>query len=85
MGTHTHVPTSDNMVLPKKTLFLSDIGMTGVVDSVQGVEKDIIIKYYLSGQNQKFEWENAGRKAFRGVLLDTQKSSIERLDFMSEN
>ncbi len=83
VGTHTHVPTCDGMVLPKKTLFLSDIGMTGVVDSVLGVEKEIIIKYYLSGQNQKFEWENAGRKAFRGVLLDTQKSSIERLDFMS--
>jgi len=83
VGTHTHVPTCDNMVLPKGTLFVSDIGMTGIVDSVLGVEKDIIIKFYLSGLNQKFEWENAGRKAFRGVLLDTQKSSIERLDIMS--
>lgn len=82
VGTHTHVPTCDQMMLPKKTLYLSDIGMTGIVDSVLGVEKDIIIKYYLSGLNQRFEWENAGRKAFRGVLLDTQKNSIERLDKM---
>jgi len=82
VGTHTHVPTCDQMTLPQKTLYLSDIGMTGIVDSVLGVEKDIIIKYYLSGLNQRFEWENAGRKAFRGVLLDTQKNSIERLDVM---
>jgi len=82
VGTHTHVPTCDLMALPQKTLYLSDIGMTGIVDSVLGVEKDIIIKYYLSGLNQRFEWENAGRKAFRGVLLDTQKNSIERLDVM---
>ena len=80
VGTHTHVPTCDQMVLPQKTLYLSDIGMTGIVDSVLGVEKDIIIKYYLSGLNQRFEWENTGRKAFRSVLLDTQEGTIERVD-----
>lgn len=85
LGTHTHVPTCDAMVLPQKTLYLSDIGMTGVVDSVLGVEKEIIIEYYLSGLNQRFEWENAGRKAFRGVLLDTQDNSIERLDITSQS
>lgn len=85
VGTHTHVPTCDQMELPQKTLYLSDIGMTGVVDSVLGVEKEIIIEYYLSGLNQRFEWENTGRKAFRGVLLDTEKNSITRIDFIKED
>jgi len=80
VGTHTHVPTCDNRVLPKGTLFVSDIGMTGIIDSVLGVEKEIIIDQFLSGMNQRFEWENAGTKAFRSVLLDTQKGSITRID-----
>jgi metallophosphoesterase (TIGR00282 family) len=80
VGTHTHVPTCDNRVLPDGTLFISDIGMTGIIDSVLGVEKDIIIKQFLSGMNQRFEWENTGTKAFRSVLLDTQKGAITRID-----
>lgn len=80
VGTHTHVPTCDQMALPRGTLFVSDVGMTGIIDSVLGVEKDVIIKYYLSGMNQKFIWETTGRKAFRGVILDTDRKSIERYD-----
>ena len=80
LGTHTHVPTCDQRVLPRKSLYISDIGMTGIIDSVLGVEKDIIIKYFLTGRNQRFEWENTGTKAFRGVILDTRKNSIERVD-----
>lgn len=80
LGTHTHVPTCDQRALPNGTLFITDIGMTGVVDSVLGVEKEIIIEQFLSGMNQRFEWENTGTKAFRSVLLDTQQNSIERID-----
>jgi hypothetical protein len=80
VGTHTHVPTCDGMVLPGKTLYISDIGMSGIIDSVLGVEKDIIIKYFLTGQNQRFQWENTGTKAFRGVVLDTEQNSITRID-----
>lgn len=80
VGTHTHVPTCDHMVLPNKTLFVSDVGMTGIVDSVLGVEKNIIIDYYLSATKQRFEWESAGRKAFRGVILDTDERTINRYD-----
>ena len=80
VGTHTHAPTCDHMVLPEKTLYISDIGMTGVIDSVLGVEKDIIINRFLTGKQEKFVWENTGRKAFRGVILDTDQNSIERFD-----
>jgi metallophosphoesterase (TIGR00282 family) len=80
LGTHTHVPTCDQRVLPRKSLYISDVGMTGIIDSVLGVEKEIIIEYFLTGQNQRFEWENTGTKAFRGVILDTQENSIARID-----
>ncbi|OGC50388.1 hypothetical protein A2716_04240 [candidate division WWE3 bacterium RIFCSPHIGHO2_01_FULL_40_23] len=80
VGTHTHVPTCDNFVLPKGTMYVTDIGMTGVIDSVLGVKKDIIIKQMRTAINQKFEWEEEGRCAFRSVLLDTDKKEILRVD-----
>ncbi len=80
VGTHTHIPTCDQFVLPKGTMYVSDIGMTGNIDSVLGVKKEIIIKQYLSGMNQKFEWEEEGRSAFRSVLIDTEKKEIIRVD-----
>lgn len=80
IGTHTHVPTCDNFVLPKGTLYVSDVGMCGAIDSSLGVKADITIKMFLTAMNQRFEWESAGRKAFRSVLLDLEARSIIRID-----
>ena len=80
VGTHTHVPTCDCFVMPKGTMYVSDIGMTGNIDSVLGVKKEIIIKQMMSSMNQKFEWEEEGRTAFRSVLIDTDKKEISRVD-----
>ncbi|MBU1132935.1 MAG: TIGR00282 family metallophosphoesterase [Patescibacteria group bacterium] len=80
VGTHTHVPTCDQMVLPKGTLYITDVGMCGAVDSSLGVKAEITIRMFLTARNQRFEWESAGRKAFRSVLLDTEANSIERID-----
>ncbi len=80
IGTHTHVPTCDNMTLPKGTLYVSDVGMCGAIDSSLGVKADITIKMFLTAMNQRFEWESAGRKAFRSVLLDTEAKTIARID-----
>ncbi len=81
VGSHTHVPTSDTFVMPKGTMFVSDVGMTGIIDSVLGVKKEIILDLYLTALNQRFEWEEAGRKVFRSVLLDTQQKEISRVDY----
>lgn len=80
VGTHTHVPTCDNRVLPAGTMYVTDLGMTGNLDSVIGVKSEIIIKSYLTAQNQRFEWEKTGKKAFRSVIIDTTKETIERFD-----
>ncbi len=79
-GTHTHVPTADNMVLPKGTLYVSDLGMCGAIDSSLGVKVEITIKMFLTGRNQRFDWEEAGRKAFRSVLFDTEAKTVNRID-----
>lgn len=48
LGTHTHVQTADERVLPKGTAYITDVGMTGPHDSVIGVKKEIILKMFLT-------------------------------------
>ncbi len=85
LGTHTHVPTCDQRVLPNGTLFVSDVGMCGNIDSILGVKKEIILDLYLTGLNQRFDWENSGKKAFRGVIINLEDKTIERFDIEFEN
>lgn len=55
LGTHTHVQTADEKILPKGTAFISDVGMTGPIDSVLGVDKALVIERFLSGEKKVFE------------------------------
>jgi len=55
LGTHTHVPTADERILPNGTAFQTDVGMSGPYDSIIGVEKDLVIHRFLTGMPGKFE------------------------------
>jgi metallophosphoesterase (TIGR00282 family) len=55
VGTHTHVPTADERILPKGTAFQTDVGMTGPFDSVIGVQKELIIQRFLTNLPARFE------------------------------
>lgn len=68
-GTHTHVQTADEHVTHRGTGYLTDLGMTGCVDSVLGVDKDIIINRYTNGVPQKFEYPN-GRAVLSGAVFE---------------
>ncbi len=59
VGTHTHIPTADETVLPKGTAYITDAGMTGPYDSVIGVKKEQVIEKFLSGMPARFESANA--------------------------
>ncbi len=69
IGTHTHVQTADERVLPKGTAYITDVGMVGPRDSVIGIRKEIAIERFLNLMPQKFKvafndnWIN-------GVLID---------------
>jgi 2',3'-cyclic-nucleotide 2'-phosphodiesterase len=54
-GTHTHVQTADERILPNGTGYITDVGMTGPADSVIGMEKTSILKKFISQLPQKFE------------------------------
>ena len=55
VGTHTHVPTADERVLPGGTAYQTDVGMSGPYDSVIGVEKELVLRKFLTGMPAKFE------------------------------
>ncbi|MEK8022670.1 MAG: TIGR00282 family metallophosphoesterase [Candidatus Hydrogenedentota bacterium] len=84
IGTHTHVQTADEKVLPGGTAYISDAGMTGPTDSVIGMSKKIIIEKLLTGVSRRYEVARAGEVEMNGVLVKVRYSngralSIERL------
>jgi len=54
-GTHSHVPTADERILPEGTGFITDIGMTGPYDSVIGIRKDAALHRMVTGEKKNFE------------------------------
>ncbi|MBI4463924.1 MAG: YmdB family metallophosphoesterase, partial [Acidobacteria bacterium] len=55
VGTHTHVPTADERVLPNGTAYITDIGMTGPYDSVIGITKETILNRFLTQMPTRFD------------------------------
>lgn len=69
VGTHTHVQTADEQILPKGTAYITDIGMTGPLHSVIGVKKELAIDKFLTGMPRRFEVAS-GPSVFCAVLLE---------------
>ena len=80
LGTHTHVPTCDNYILPKGTAFCNDVGMVGAQDAILGGEKEPIIKKFLTQIPLHFEAPKKGVCIVNACLIDTAGPSIERID-----
>ena len=83
VGTHTHVQTADERVLPRGTAYLTDVGMTGPHDSIIGVEIDAALGRFLTGLPAKFETAT-GNPRLNAVIVDADEqtgraNSIERV------
>lgn len=83
VGTHTHVQTADERLLPRKTAFISDVGMCGPYNGILGVKKELVIDKLITGLPRK--WEVAdGPVQFSAVLIRADRDSglavgIERI------
>ena len=55
IGTHTHIPTADERILPKGTAYISDVGMTGSYNSVIGMKVEGSLSRFLTGIPSRFE------------------------------
>lgn len=83
VGTHTHVQTADERILPKGTAYITDAGMTGPFDSVIGMKKDLVLERFLLQMPNKFDVANHDIR-LQGVRLDIDKNTgraehIERI------
>jgi 2',3'-cyclic-nucleotide 2'-phosphodiesterase len=86
VGTHTHVPTADERVLPGGTAFITDIGMVGPMDSALWVKKDVMVKFLKYPYPAKFEIEEEGPVRLDAVIIDVlgrnKAKSIQRLNMV---
>lgn len=80
IGTHTHVMTADERVLPGGTAFLSDLGMVGAQDSVIGMNKEQILKRFVTQMPEKFEPTESGPGLFNAVILKIDAESGKTLE-----
>lgn len=84
LGTHTHVPTADHRVLPGGTAFCTDVGMVGPRDSVIGMDRENVLRRFLTAVPQK--WRVAdGPVTFNSALVSIDRrtrraTSIQRID-----
>ncbi|WP_047152559.1 TIGR00282 family metallophosphoesterase [Aneurinibacillus tyrosinisolvens] len=83
VGTHTHVQTADERILPGGTAYLTDVGMVGPRDSILGMEREAVIKKFLTGLPVRFEVAVV-KPQLNGVMIDIEKGtgralSIQRI------
>lgn len=78
VGTHTHVQTADERVLPNGTLYITDVGMTGPLDGVIGVEKEIVIERFVSGHSRPNKVAET-KNQLNAVIMDFDLKTIKRI------
>ncbi|MGH2347934.1 MAG: TIGR00282 family metallophosphoesterase [bacterium] len=88
VGTHTHVQTADERILPQGTAYITDVGMTGPRDGVIGMAREIILERFLTQMPARFQVAS-GPAQLNAVLIasdgDGRADSIERLQIVEES
>lgn len=89
VGTHTHVPTADERILSKGTAYITDVGMTGPLDGVIGVERDNVINKFIHGLPIRFNAVEQGAAQLNAVLIDVNEktgkaTSIKRINLKKD-
>ncbi|MCS7233285.1 MAG: TIGR00282 family metallophosphoesterase [Synergistetes bacterium] len=84
IGTHTHVPTADERILPGGTAYITDVGMTGPIDSIIGMTPEKVLRRFLTGIPEKLEVAE-GKVSLQGVFIEVdlgslRSVSIQRID-----
>lgn len=73
VGTHTHIQTSDERVLPNGTGYITDVGMTGYYDGILGINRDEVIERFITSLPQRHVVPDDGRSVLSGVIIDLDK------------
>jgi hypothetical protein len=79
-GTHTHVQTSDEQILPGGTAYLTDVGMTGPTDGVIGMDQEAVLDRFTSGLSERFSVQKSGTKQFCAAVVSIDRESGRALE-----
>lgn len=74
VGTHTHIPTADERILPGKTAYITDVGMTGPLNSVLWVRPEIIFQQNMYPYAPAYEIVEEGPLRFDAVIIDIENA-----------
>jgi metallophosphoesterase (TIGR00282 family) len=74
VGTHTHIPTADSRILPGGTAYQTDVGMTGPYNSVIGVDKEIVLRRFLTSVHTRMEAAKGGVE-LHAVIVDIDEAT----------
>ncbi|GAA0461781.1 TIGR00282 family metallophosphoesterase [Alkalibacillus silvisoli] len=77
VGTHTHIQTSDERILPNKTAYITDVGMTGPYNSILGVEKEAVIRKFKTGLPVRFDIPETDQTVLSGVVVKVDSKTGE--------
>jgi metallophosphoesterase (TIGR00282 family) len=83
IGTHTHVPTADDRILPQGTAYITDVGMVGGYNSVIGIRKEQALKRFLTSRPHRFEPGKDGL-VLSAVLVEIESQSGKALKIQRE-
>jgi len=85
LGTHTHVPTADEKILPQGTAYLTDVGMVGLKESIIGIDKDIVIHNFLDEESKAHDIPTTGLCTVNAVLIKINLANKQALDIIRIN
>ena len=84
VGTHTHIQTADERVLPQGTAYITDLGMVGPWNSILGVKTEIILQKFTTAMPCRFDLEESGPMVYSALIVDiddatNRTTGVERI------
>jgi hypothetical protein len=79
-GTHTHVQTADEHILPGGTAYITDVGMTGPTEGVIGMEAAAVLDRFLTGMSERFNVQKSGTKQFCAAVVSIDTTTGKAAD-----
>jgi hypothetical protein len=79
LGTHTHVGTIDSLLLPKGTAYVTDIGMTGPIDSVIGDDVQSVLHHFLTMLPHRLSVSKGGKITFNAIMVNIDESNSKAI------
>lgn len=78
VGTHTHIQTSDERILPQGTAYITDVGMTGYYDGILGINRDEVIERFITSLPQRHVVPDEGRSVLSGVFVELKSDGTAK-------